>query len=75
MDEASSGQSNACGAQESLTRFAGERFSVERRGLRDEVAGLSGWRCARCGEVEFESESAHLYAAAGDALCLARRRE
>jgi HTH-type transcriptional regulator/antitoxin MqsA len=40
-----------------------------------EVSGLSGWRCAACGEVEFDEESAGRYAAAGDELVIQARRE
>jgi HTH-type transcriptional regulator/antitoxin MqsA len=34
------------------------------------VEGLSGWRCAACGEVEFDADGARRYAAAGDDLVL-----
>jgi HTH-type transcriptional regulator/antitoxin MqsA len=34
---------------------------------------LSGWRCAACDEVEFDPDSAHRYAEAGDELVRAER--
>jgi HTH-type transcriptional regulator/antitoxin MqsA len=62
-----------CEDRKSLTRFDGETFTVEHAGEKVKVEGLSGWRCAACGEVEFDAESARRYAAAGDALVLRDR--
>lgn len=47
----------ACGDAQGMVRFEGETFVVEHGGARAEVPGLSGWRCAACGEVEFDPES------------------
>lgn len=67
---------DACGSKKSMTRFEGERFTIEHDGVRKAVAGLSGWRCKACDEVVFDPESARRYAAAGDELVLqARKRE
>jgi HTH-type transcriptional regulator/antitoxin MqsA len=56
-----------------MARFQNEAFTVSHRGMTSQVAGLAGWRCASCGEVEFDAESARLYAKAGDALVLRER--
>jgi HTH-type transcriptional regulator/antitoxin MqsA len=56
-----------------MTRFEGETFTIEHAGMESKVENLSGWRCAACGEVEFDAESARRYAAAGDALVLRDR--
>jgi HTH-type transcriptional regulator/antitoxin MqsA len=53
-----------------MTRFEGESFTIEHAGMTAIVRGLSGWRCAACGEVEFDANSARRYAAAGDDLVL-----
>jgi HTH-type transcriptional regulator/antitoxin MqsA len=58
-----------------MVRFVGEVFEVEHSGMKVTVEGLSGWRCAACGEVIFDAESANRYAAAGDALVLRARRD
>ncbi len=63
-----------CSSREGLIRFEDEAFTVEHAGATATVDGLSGWRCAACGEVEFDSESAQRYAAAGDELVLAARQ-
>jgi HTH-type transcriptional regulator/antitoxin MqsA len=56
-----------------MTRFADETFVIERDGMKATVPNLSGWRCASCGEVEFDADSARRYAAAGDQLVLRDR--
>ena len=63
-----------CDSKEGLVRFDNETFTVEHAGMAVTVEGLSGWRCAACGEVEFDNESARRYAAAGDELVLAGRK-
>lgn len=65
----------SCGAREGMTRFKGATFTIEHAGMTTTVEGLSGWRCAACGEVEFEAESARRYAMAGDELVLRDRRQ
>jgi len=50
-----------------LRRFEGETFTIEHGGMITSVEGLSGWRCGACDEVEFDADSAALYAAAGKA--------
>lgn len=65
----------ACGDARGMARFEDETFVVEHGGARAEVAGLAGWRCAACGEVEFDPESARAYAEAGDELVLGARRK
>jgi HTH-type transcriptional regulator/antitoxin MqsA len=61
-----------CGSPDAI-RFEDETFSVDLAGLTTEVKGLSGWRCKACGEIEFDTESAQRYAAAGDELVLRTR--
>jgi len=63
-----------CGAKD-MTRFDGETFRVELHGDVTEVPSLAGWRCATCGEVTFDPESAARYASAGDDLVLKWRRQ
>lgn len=63
----------SCGARKSTTRFTGEAFTAEHAGLSSTVTGLSGWRCATCGEVQFDAGGARRYAAAGDELVLRTR--
>lgn len=62
----------ACGGP--VKRFTDEAFTLAHRGASVTVAGLSGWRCASCGEVEFDADSAARYAAAGDALVMEERQ-
>lgn len=62
-----------CRPSKLMTRFKDETFTIEHAGMKAKVEGLSGWRCAFCGEVEFDAESARRYAAAGDALVLRER--
>jgi HTH-type transcriptional regulator / antitoxin MqsA len=63
-----------CDSIADLVRFENEAFTIKHAGMTATVEGLSGWRCDACGEVEFDSESAQRYAAAGDELVLAERR-
>jgi HTH-type transcriptional regulator/antitoxin MqsA len=58
-----------------MTPFSNEIMTVTYGGQSMEVSGLSGWRCADCGEIEFDEESAVRYAAAGDELVMQSRRE
>lgn len=62
-----------CDSAQAMTRFEGEALTVEHEGLSTTVEGLSGWRCGACGEVEFDSDSARRFAAAGDELVLRHR--
>jgi HTH-type transcriptional regulator / antitoxin MqsA len=62
-----------CEARKGMTRFRNETFTIEHAGMATTVEGLSGWRCGACGEVEFDPDSARLYAAAGDELVLRER--
>jgi HTH-type transcriptional regulator / antitoxin MqsA len=62
-----------CENRKGMTRFEDETFTIEHAGMTVRVAGLSGWRCEACGEVEFDAESAQRYAAAGDELVLRDR--
>lgn len=55
-------------------RFENETQEVEHAGRKTTVPGLSGKRCASCGETLFDDESARRYAAAGDELVLAERK-
>jgi HTH-type transcriptional regulator/antitoxin MqsA len=64
-----------CESPKEMTRFEDETFTIEHGGNRIEVAGLSGWRCGACGEVEFDADSARRYAAAGDELVLRDRQQ
>ena len=61
-----------CGSPDAI-RFEDESFTIRHAGGATEVAGLAGWRCGACGEIEFEAESARRYAAAGDDLVLRAR--
>ncbi|MGY4531803.1 HTH-type transcriptional regulator/antitoxin MqsA [Pseudomonas sp. TE3786] len=58
----------SCGAAQGMTHFENRTFAVTYQLLSRDVPGLSGWECAACGEVEFDAESAHRYAKAGDQL-------
>jgi HTH-type transcriptional regulator/antitoxin MqsA len=62
-----------CDSRKGLARFENEVFTIEHAGITVTVDELSGWRCAACGEVEFDNESARRYAAAGDELVMAER--
>ncbi len=62
-----------CGSRKGMTRFENESFTVEHAGENTQVDGLAGWRCAACGEVEFDPDSAQKYAMAGDDLVLRER--
>jgi len=62
-----------CGRK--MTPFSNETMAVTYQNQSAEVSGLSGWRCADCGEVEFDGASAARYAAAGDTLILEARRK
>lgn len=55
-----------------LRAFSGETFTV---GGETEVHGISGLRCATCGEVYLDHESQYRYVQASNALVLARREE
>ena len=66
----------ACKNRKGMTRFEDEAFRIRHAGMSATVKGLSGWRCSACGEVEFDTDSARRYAAAGDELVLrARERQ
>lgn len=62
-----------CAANTKMTSFEGETFTIGHAGMKIVVAGLSGWRCGACEEVEFDAESARRYAAAGDELVIRER--
>ena len=62
-----------CDSRKGLARFENDAFTIEHGGMTVTVDGLAGWRCAVCGEVEFDNESAQRYAAAGDELVMAGR--
>lgn len=62
-----------CDSRKVTARFDDKTFMVARTGTRTKVEGLSGWRCAAGGEVEFEAASAHRDAASGDTLVLRNR--
>ena len=64
----------SCGSATGMAPFEGVVFGIEHAGMADTIEGLAGWRCALCGEVEFEAESARRYAEAGDGLVIAVRR-
>ena len=61
-----------CGTADPI-RFDNETFSVNHAGFTTEIKDLSGWRCGACSEVEFDTDSAQRYAAAGDELVLRAR--
>lgn len=62
-----------CDAGE-MTPFADETHQVVFRDVKRGVAGLSGFRCGTCGEIEYDQQSAERYAEAGDALVLEARQ-
>ena len=64
-----------CKTRKAMERFENETMDVKYAGERFTVKGLSGWRCGKCGEIEFDAESARRYAAAGDRLVLQARRK
>jgi YgiT-type zinc finger domain-containing protein len=51
-----------------MTPFENETFNLNYKKLHAEVSGLSGSRCAVCGEVHFDTRSAQLYTDMGDRL-------
>lgn len=59
----------SCGAA-LLTLFSNETYEIEHDGQTVSVTGLSGKRCAACGEVYFDDDSARRYAKAGDGLVI-----
>lgn len=67
-------QCGVCGSP-GLVHFEGESFDIEHRGYSERVAGLSGLRCAKCGEVFFDAQSAQRYAAVSDSLVLQARED
>jgi len=64
-----------CGAGKGMAPFKGKGFTIEHAGMHATVKDLSGWRCPTCDEVEFDTESARRYAAAGDALVMRDRAQ
>jgi len=58
-----------------MKRFEEKTLAISHAGMTAKVKGLSGWRCATCGEMEFDAESARRYAAAGDTLVLRDRAQ
>ncbi|OFX03308.1 MAG: hypothetical protein A3D94_00560 [Alphaproteobacteria bacterium RIFCSPHIGHO2_12_FULL_66_14] len=62
-----------CASRKGMAKFDDETFAIAHAGLDARAGGLSGWRCAACGEVEFDARSARRYAAAGDRLVLQSR--
>ena len=58
-----------------MARFENKSFPIDYAGRKVRVAGLSGWRCNSCEEVEFDADSARRYAAAGDELVLRQREQ
>lgn len=63
-----------CGSPAGMNAFSNETHSIDHRGLMVDVDGLSGLRCAACGEIEYDAQSAVRYAEASDALVLKIRR-
>jgi HTH-type transcriptional regulator / antitoxin MqsA len=57
-----------CSSRKAMLRFEDESFEIEHAGMATVVKGLSGWRCGRCREVEFDAASAARYSAASDEL-------
>jgi len=66
-------QCMSCGSRKGMMRFRNETFTIRHGGLKSGLEGLAGWRCAACGEVEFDPTSARRYATAGDDLVLRER--
>ncbi|WP_320199247.1 type II toxin-antitoxin system MqsA family antitoxin [Agrobacterium sp. rho-13.3] len=64
----------SCDSGARMEAFANETHRIDHRGLVTNVEGLSGFRCAACGEIEYDAQSAERYAAASDALVLEARR-
>ncbi|MGQ2970646.1 MAG: type II toxin-antitoxin system MqsA family antitoxin [Allorhizobium sp.] len=65
----------SCGSVGTMARVENATYQVNFRDLKTDVGGLSGFRCATCGEIEFDADSAERYGAAGDSLVLQARRE
>ncbi len=64
-----------CENRKSMVRFKDKTFAIKHAGTTAEVEGLSGYRCKECGEVEFDTGDARLYAAAGDVLVMRDREK
>jgi HTH-type transcriptional regulator / antitoxin MqsA len=64
-------QCGACGARDT-TPFQDETFTIEHADMSASVESLSGWRCAACGEVEFDETSGQRYEDANDRLVAMR---
>lgn len=65
-----------CGARKGVRAFKNATLRVTvKGGLSADVPGLSGFRCAGCGEEILDDESTRAFAAAGDALVLQARTE
>lgn len=62
----------SCGTK-GMTPFSGKNLEIKHGGLIDTVRDLSGWHCAACDDMIFDSDSAKRYAAAGDALVMRAR--
>lgn len=65
----------SCGSDKSMASFSNQTFTLRHGAATTKVTGLSGWKCGTCKEIEFDSRSARLYAAAGDTLVLADRKK
>jgi HTH-type transcriptional regulator/antitoxin MqsA len=63
-----------CDSGAGMIAFSNEIHRIEHHGMTVDVEGLSGVRCADCGEIEYDADSAERYAAASDALVLEARR-
>lgn len=61
-----------CGADD-VRSFRNEDFQMQDEGVSAVVSGLSGVRCAKCGDTVFDAESARRYAEAGDRLVIDAR--
>lgn len=63
-----------CGASKGLRAFKNETLLVTvKGGMSADVPGLSGFRCAKCGEEILDAASTLKFAQAGDALVLKMR--
>ncbi|ABF43148.1 transcriptional regulator, XRE family [Candidatus Koribacter versatilis Ellin345] len=65
----------SCASAKVMVPFSSETFTIKYGAATTKISGLSGWKCVACGEVEFDARSAKRYAAAGDALVIAQRKE
>ncbi|MBT2372120.1 type II toxin-antitoxin system MqsA family antitoxin [Pseudomonas fluorescens] len=64
----------SCGAREGMMHFQGRGETISVKGMERRVDELSGWECQKCGEIEWDPDSAERYGTASDELVVAARQ-